>query len=148
MPFYRFYLLTPDDHIARRRLPYGDNDAQAIAKAAELIEQYSAVEVWNEERRSYPAGRRRHPPNPSQHDEAGYAMKLLSCSDDLLPQPDRHQSRRAIVEGTPYGAWLTGPALQATIDYPNYTPRRLSVWSFAVFLGYVVTVPHGLIAAA
>jgi hypothetical protein len=51
MPFYRFYLLTADDHIARRRESDCDTDAHAIAKAAELIETYSAVEVWNGGRR-------------------------------------------------------------------------------------------------
>jgi len=51
MPFYRFYLLTADDHIALRREADCDNDAHAIAKAAEVIEHYSAVEVWNEGRR-------------------------------------------------------------------------------------------------
>ena len=50
MPFYRFYLLTPEDHIVRRREADCENDTHAIAKAAELIEQYSAVEIWNEGR--------------------------------------------------------------------------------------------------
>jgi hypothetical protein len=51
MPFYRFYLLTAKDHIARRREADCDNDAHAIAKVAELIENYSAVEIWNDGRR-------------------------------------------------------------------------------------------------
>ena len=51
MPYYRFYLLTADDHIALRREADCDNDAQAIAKAAEVIGHYPALEVWDGPRR-------------------------------------------------------------------------------------------------
>ena len=51
MPFYRFYLLTPDKHIALRRETDCDNDAHAIATVAEVIGQYPAVEVWTGGRR-------------------------------------------------------------------------------------------------
>jgi hypothetical protein len=51
MPYYRFYLLTADDHIALRREADCDNDAHAIAKAAEVMAHYPAVEVWEGGRR-------------------------------------------------------------------------------------------------
>jgi hypothetical protein len=51
MPFYRFYLLTMNDHIALRREAACDDDAHAIAQAAEVIANYPAVEVWEGERR-------------------------------------------------------------------------------------------------
>jgi hypothetical protein len=51
MPHYRFYLLTADDHIALRREADCDNDAHAIAKAAEVIGHYPALEVWDGPRR-------------------------------------------------------------------------------------------------
>ncbi len=37
MPFYRFYLLTANDHIALRREADCDDDAHAIATAADII---------------------------------------------------------------------------------------------------------------
>ena len=51
MPFYRFYLLTANDHIALRREANCDNDAHAIVKAAEIIGRHPAIEVWHEGRR-------------------------------------------------------------------------------------------------
>jgi hypothetical protein len=51
MPFYRFYLLTAADHIERRQEANCDDDARAVAAAAEIIGRYPAVEVWNEGRR-------------------------------------------------------------------------------------------------
>jgi hypothetical protein len=36
MPFYRFYLLTAADHIEMRRAANCDDDARAVAAAAEI----------------------------------------------------------------------------------------------------------------
>ena len=51
MPFYRFYLLTTNGHIALGREADCENDAHAIAQAAEVIAHYPAVEVWEGGRR-------------------------------------------------------------------------------------------------
>ena len=51
MPLYRFYLLTEGGHIELRREADGDEDALAIAAAAEIIGRHSAIEVWNGRRR-------------------------------------------------------------------------------------------------
>ena len=45
MPLYRFYLLTEGGHIELRREADGDEDALAIAAAAEIIGRHSAIEV-------------------------------------------------------------------------------------------------------
>lgn len=50
-PFYRFYLLQADDHIARRREDYFTDDATAISAAEGVIEDYPAIEIWCERRR-------------------------------------------------------------------------------------------------
>ena len=51
MPFYRFYLLTANDHIALRQEANCENDARALAKAAEVIANHPAIEVWEGGRR-------------------------------------------------------------------------------------------------
>ena len=47
MPFYRFYLFMVDGHIGKSREAQCADDAQAIAKAAEFIGFYPALEIWN-----------------------------------------------------------------------------------------------------
>jgi hypothetical protein len=51
MPFYRFYLLTANDHIPLRREVDCDDDAHATATAVDLIGEYPAIEVWDGGRR-------------------------------------------------------------------------------------------------
>jgi hypothetical protein len=51
MPFYRFYLFMTDGHIGDAREAQCADDAQAIAKAAEFIGFYPALEIWNEGRK-------------------------------------------------------------------------------------------------
>ena len=51
MPFYRFYLLTAQDRIAGRQEATCDDDASALATAADVIGTFPAVEVWDGRRR-------------------------------------------------------------------------------------------------
>ena len=49
--FYRFYLSMARGHVVDVRLAHCADDARAIAKAAEFIGRYSAVEIWNADRK-------------------------------------------------------------------------------------------------
>ena len=50
--FYRFYLLMAHQgHFADVRLAHCADDACAMAKAAEFIGRYPAVEIWNANRK-------------------------------------------------------------------------------------------------
>ena len=45
-PFYRFYLLRADNHIAQRREDYFADDAAAITAARQVIGEFPGVEIW------------------------------------------------------------------------------------------------------
>jgi hypothetical protein len=72
-PFYRFYLLQADDHIARRRDDYFADDMAAIAAANHVIGDFPGVEIWCGSRKVVTLSREQAARWPAAPNQGGWA---------------------------------------------------------------------------
>jgi hypothetical protein len=87
-PFYRFYPLRADGHIARLHEDYLADDAAAIAVARHVMGDYPGVEIWCERRKVVTLSReeagRLQPPVAARSNRR--AALLISRNKRLLQQ--------------------------------------------------------------
>jgi hypothetical protein len=100
MPFYRIYLLTAEDHIARRHDADCDCHASALHFAAEVCDGHPAVEIWHGKQMVARCGsgeliRLRAPASKNVTVDRAYA--LISRNHSLLAQAKEARLRTAML---------------------------------------------------